>query len=100
MVLDGFILGHKVSSKSIEVDKAKIEVIEQIPPPISVKGIISFLSHDFFYHMNSLNNSPKSPKLYEIFWKRICHLNLTILNIKRENGICTTYYSIGLDQAI
>jgi hypothetical protein len=31
------------------VDKAKIEVIEQLPPPTNVKGIHSFLGHVGFY---------------------------------------------------
>jgi hypothetical protein len=35
--------------RGIEVDKAKIEVIEQLPPPMNVKGIRSFLGHVGFY---------------------------------------------------
>jgi hypothetical protein len=31
------------------VDKAKIEVIEQLLPPTNVKGIHSFLGHVGFY---------------------------------------------------
>jgi hypothetical protein len=31
------------------VDKVKIEVIEQLPPPTNVKGIRSFLGHARFY---------------------------------------------------
>jgi hypothetical protein len=31
------------------VDKAKIEVIEQLPPPTNVKGIHNFLGHAGFY---------------------------------------------------
>jgi hypothetical protein len=42
MVRDGIVLGHKISEKGIEVDKAKIEVIEQILPPTNVKGISQF----------------------------------------------------------
>ncbi|KAA3466524.1 reverse transcriptase-like protein [Gossypium australe] len=49
MVREGIVLGHKVSHKGIEVDKAKIEVIEKLPPPTSVKGIRSFLGHVEFY---------------------------------------------------
>ncbi|KAG9458341.1 hypothetical protein H6P81_002849 [Aristolochia fimbriata] len=49
MVRDGIVLGHKISEKEIEVDKAKIEVIEKLPPPTSVKGIRSFLGHAGFY---------------------------------------------------
>ncbi|KAH0743140.1 hypothetical protein KY290_031133 [Solanum tuberosum] len=49
MVKEGIILGHKVSQKGLEVDKAKIEVIEKLPPPICVKGVQSFLGHAGFY---------------------------------------------------
>ena len=49
MVHEGIVLGHLVSERGIEVDKAKIEVIEQLPPPINVKGIRSFLGHAGFY---------------------------------------------------
>ncbi|KAK9034964.1 hypothetical protein V6N11_077015 [Hibiscus sabdariffa] len=45
MVNEGTVLGHKISSKGIEVDKAKVEVIEKLPPPTNVKGIRSFLGH-------------------------------------------------------
>ncbi|XP_021723382.1 protein NYNRIN-like [Chenopodium quinoa] len=45
MVEEGIILGHKISSKGIEVDKAKVEVIEKLPPPINVRGVRSFLGH-------------------------------------------------------
>jgi len=31
------------------VDKAKIDVIEQLPPPTNIKGIRSFLGHAGFY---------------------------------------------------
>ncbi|KAL4311530.1 hypothetical protein GQ457_01G019260 [Hibiscus cannabinus] len=49
MVNEGTVLGHKISSKGIEVDKAKVEVIEKLPPPTNVKGIRSFLGHADFY---------------------------------------------------
>ena len=49
MVTKGVVLGHIVSENGIEVDKAKIEVIERLPPPTSVKGIRSFLGHAGFY---------------------------------------------------
>jgi hypothetical protein len=38
-----------VSERGIKVDRAKIEVIEQLPPPMNVKGIRNFLGHDDFY---------------------------------------------------
>jgi hypothetical protein len=33
MVMKGIVLGHLVSERGIEVDRAKIEVIERLPPP-------------------------------------------------------------------
>jgi hypothetical protein len=33
MVREGIVLGHLISERGIEVDKAKIEVIKQLPPP-------------------------------------------------------------------
>ena len=49
MVQEGIVLGHRISAKGIEVDRAKIEAIEKLPPPSSVKGIRSFLGHAGFY---------------------------------------------------
>ncbi|KAK8924217.1 hypothetical protein KSP39_PZI019125 [Platanthera zijinensis] len=49
MVREGLVLGHKISSQGIEVDKAKIEIIEKLPPPTNVKSIRSFLGHAGFY---------------------------------------------------
>jgi hypothetical protein len=49
MVNEGIVLGHVVSNRGIEVDRAKIEVIEGLPPPINVKGVRSFLGHAGFY---------------------------------------------------
>ncbi|GJW77835.1 reverse transcriptase domain-containing protein [Tanacetum coccineum] len=50
MVKEGIVLGHKISKKGIEVDKAKIDVIAKLPHPTTVKGIRSFLGHAGFYH--------------------------------------------------
>ena len=49
MVKEGIVLGHRISEKGIEVDRAKVEVIERLPPPISIKGVRSFLGHTGFY---------------------------------------------------
>nr|GEX74760.1 DNA-directed DNA polymerase [Tanacetum cinerariifolium] len=37
MVKEGIVLGHKVSSAGLEVDKAKINVISKLPPPTNIK---------------------------------------------------------------
>jgi len=49
MVTEGVVSGHKISAKGNEVDKAKVEIIEKLPPPTNVKGMRSFLGHDGFY---------------------------------------------------
>ncbi|GJS28721.1 reverse transcriptase domain-containing protein [Tanacetum coccineum] len=48
MVKEGIVLGHKVSSTGLEVDKAKIDVILKLPPT-NIKGVRSFLGHAGFY---------------------------------------------------
>lgn len=45
MVKKGIFLGHCISKKGLEVDQAKIEVIEKKPPPSNIKGIKIFLGH-------------------------------------------------------
>ena len=42
-------MGHRISEKVIEVDRAKVEVVERLFPPISVKGVRNFLEHASFY---------------------------------------------------
>ncbi|CAM8911117.1 unnamed protein product [Rhodiola kirilowii] len=49
MVQEGIVLGHLVSGRGVEVDKAKVQVIEQLPPPKDQKGVRSFLGHAGFY---------------------------------------------------
>jgi hypothetical protein len=49
MVQEGIVIRHKILEKGIEVDKVKIEVIEQLLPPTNVNGIRSFLGHARFY---------------------------------------------------
>ena len=49
MVREGIELGHLVSSKSLEVDKAKVEVIQDLALPKSIRELRSFLGHVSFY---------------------------------------------------
>ncbi|RVX03412.1 Retrovirus-related Pol polyprotein from transposon 17.6 [Vitis vinifera] len=49
MVNQGIVLGHVISKKGIEVDRAKVELIVKLPPPTNVKGIRQFLRHAGFY---------------------------------------------------
>ena len=49
MVQQGIVLGHAISNKGIEVDKAKIDIISKLPPPMMVKDVRSFRGHAGFY---------------------------------------------------
>ncbi|XP_073133450.1 uncharacterized protein [Henckelia pumila] len=48
MVQEGIVLGHKVSSQGLEVNRSKVAAIEKLPPPNNIKGIHSFLGHAEF----------------------------------------------------
>ncbi|GKV13635.1 hypothetical protein SLEP1_g24623 [Rubroshorea leprosula] len=45
----GIVLGHIVSERGIEVDRAKIELISKLPTPKTVKDVRYFLGHAGFY---------------------------------------------------
>ena len=49
MVTQGIILCHIVSSKGIEIDKAKVELIQHLSTPKYVKDVRFFLWHAGFY---------------------------------------------------
>ena len=49
MVREGVVLGHLVSGKGLEVDKAKIEVVQNLPLPTTLRDLRSFLGHVGFY---------------------------------------------------
>jgi hypothetical protein len=49
MVKQGIVLKHVISERGIEVDKAKVETVEQLPPPTDVKSLGSFLGHAGFH---------------------------------------------------
>ena len=42
MVIEGIILGHQISATRLEVDQAKVSIIETLLPPTTLKGIRSF----------------------------------------------------------
>jgi hypothetical protein len=49
MVKQGIVLGHVISERGIEADKAKVDTVEQLPHPMDVKSLRSFLGHAGFY---------------------------------------------------
>lgn len=71
MVEEGIALGHKISFKGIEVDKAKLDVIAKLPPPSNLKSLRSFLRHAEFYGHSMKDFSFISKSLCEFLGKEV-----------------------------
>ena len=61
MVREGIGLGHLVSSKGLEVDKANVEVIQDLAFPKSIRELRSFQGHVGFYR-RFIQDFPKVSK--------------------------------------
>ncbi|WKA06680.1 hypothetical protein VitviT2T_024570 [Vitis vinifera] len=66
MVHQGIVLGHIISEKGIEVDKAKVELIAKLPSPTTMKGVRQFLGHAGFYRRFIQDFSKLSRPLCEL----------------------------------
>ena len=71
MVNEGIVLGHKIFERGIEVDKAKVEVIEKMPHPKVIKGIRTFLGDAGFYRRFIKDFSKTSRPLTNLLQKDI-----------------------------
>ena len=71
MITEGVVLGHRISGRGIEVDRAKIEAIEKLPYPKDVRGIRSFLGHAGFYRRFIMNFSKISQPLTNLLQKDV-----------------------------
>ena len=69
MVNQGIVPGHIISSRGIEVDKAKIDIISKLPPPTNVKTIRQFLGHAGFYRRFIKDFSKIAKPLYKLLKK-------------------------------
>ena len=69
MVNQGIVLGHIISSRGIEVDKAKIDIISKLPPPTNAKTIRQFLGHAGFYRRFIKEFSKIAKPLYKLLEK-------------------------------
>nr|GEY68071.1 reverse transcriptase domain-containing protein [Tanacetum cinerariifolium] len=49
MVKEGIVLDHKISRTVIDIEKAKVDVINKLTHPTTVKGVRCFLGHAGFY---------------------------------------------------
>ncbi|KAL9379588.1 hypothetical protein Peur_028070 [Populus x canadensis] len=71
MVEQGIVLGHVVSSRGLEVDKAKIDVISSLPYPSCVREIRSSLGHAGFYRRFIKDFSKITAPLYKLLAKEV-----------------------------
>ena len=73
MVREGIVLGHLVSSKGLEVDKAKVEVIQDLALPKLIRELRSFLGHVSFYRRFFQDFAKVSKPLTSLLCKKRFH---------------------------
>ena len=78
MVKRGIVLGHVVSSKGIEIDKTKIDLVSSLPYPASMQEVRSFLGHVGFYR-RFIKDFSKIGAPCSNSCRKICHLNSTMI---------------------
>jgi len=103
MVQYGIVLGHEISRKGIEVDKAKIEVIAKLPTPKCVKDLCSFLEHAGFYRRFIKNFSKIARLLTSLLAKDVPFIFDDILMPKKGQNrtyLCAHNFCLGLVQTI
>ena len=71
MVNQGIVLGHVISNRGVEVDKAKIELISKLPSPKNVKAVRQFLGHADFYRRFMKDFSKIAKPLYKLLEKDV-----------------------------
>ena len=71
MVRKGIVLGHVISKDGIEVNKAKTDLIINLPPPTCVKEVRSFLGHAGFYRRFIKNFSKIAKPLSNLLAKDV-----------------------------
>ena len=69
MVNQSIVLGHIISERGIEVDKAKVALISKFPSPTNVKTVRQFLGHASFYRRFIEDFSKIAKPLYKLLEK-------------------------------
>ena len=69
IVNQGIVLGHIISEKGIEVDKAKIDLISKLPSPTNIKIVRQFLGHAGFYRRFIMDFPKIAKPLYKLLEK-------------------------------
>jgi hypothetical protein len=93
MLTEGVVLGHHISSSGITVDPAKIQIIVNLPEPISQKDVRSFLGYAGYYRRFIENFSKIALPLFKLLAKDIhFHWNTNCQNAfqKLKDKLSTT----------
>ena len=72
------VLGHFISVAGIQVDPAKIEVIQTLPIPTKLKDVRSFLGHAGYYRRFIKKFSKIASPLYKLLTKEVEYIQLDI----------------------
>nr|GEZ03990.1 reverse transcriptase domain-containing protein [Tanacetum cinerariifolium] len=82
MVKEGIVLGHKISKKGIEIDKAKVDVITKLPHPTTVKGenrtSWSDKLDDALWAFRTAYKTPIRCTPYKLVYGKACHLPIEL----------------------
>jgi hypothetical protein len=93
MLTEGVVLGHHISSSRITVDPTKIQIIVNLPEPISQKYVRSFLGYTSYYRRFIENFSKIDFPLFKLLAKDIhFHWNTNCQNAfqKLKDKLSTT----------
>jgi hypothetical protein len=68
---EGIVLGHLISSKGIQVDPKKVQIIQDLPTPSTQKDVRSFLGHAGYYRRFIENFSKIASPLFVLLGKDV-----------------------------
>nr|GEX55258.1 reverse transcriptase domain-containing protein [Tanacetum cinerariifolium] len=82
MVKEGIVLGHKIYKNRIEVDRAKVDVIAELPHPTTVKGenraSWSDKLDDALWAFRTAYKTPIGCTPYKLLYGKACHLPIKL----------------------
>nr|GEY10503.1 putative reverse transcriptase domain-containing protein [Tanacetum cinerariifolium] len=83
MVKEGIVLGHKISKNGIEVDKAKVDVIDKLPHPTTAKECVEAIET----LKRKLSEAPILIAPTGIFPLSLCVMQATLLSVQSWGNV-------------
>lgn len=71
LMTEGIVLGHFISSKGVQVDPKKVQIIQDLPTPSNPKDVRSFLGHARYYRQFIQNFSKIASPLFPLLAKDV-----------------------------